>query len=188
MSTTADFKNGLIIKFNNDFFTIIEFQHVKPGKGGAFVRTKLKSVTTGRTLENTFNAGVSVDIVRIEKQSYKFLYNTNDTYVFMNNATFEQVEINKRLIPNVLLLNDGQDVYMLYYTDEDRILGVEMPLSVEMEIAEVEESCRGNTVTRAMKKAKTVTGLEISVPLFINAGDVIKIDTRTCEYVERVKK
>ena len=188
MSTTADFKNGLVIKFNNDFFTIIDFQHVKPGKGGAFVRTKLKSVTTGRILENTFNAGVNVDIVRIEKQSYNFLYHVNETYVFINNDTFEQVEINKSLIPNVLLLNEGQNVYILYYVDEGKILGVEMPLSIEMEIAEVEKSCKGNTVTRAMKKAKTITGLEVSVPLFINAGDVIKVDTRTCSYVERVKK
>lgn len=188
MKTTTDFRNGLIIKFNGDFFTIVEFQHVKPGKGGAFVRTRLKSVTTGRILEHTFNAGVSVDIVRIEKQSYSFLYNTNETYFFMNKATWEQVEINKSLIPNVLLLNSGQEVFILYCKEEDKILGVEMPLSVEMEVEEVEESCKGNTVTRAMKKAKTSTGLEISVPLFIKVGDIIKIDTRTCTYLERVKK
>ena len=188
MATTADFKNGLILEFNNDFYTIVEFQHVKPGKGGAFVRTKLKSLTTGRILENTFNAGVKVVTARVERRQYQFLYKDGESFTFMNTEDYNQVVVDKKMIDNELLLKEGQEVYILYHTEKNQILGVELPPSVEMILTEVEEGEKGNTVTRAMKKAKTETGLEILVPMFIQENDVIKIDTRTGNYLERITK
>ena len=188
MATTADFKNGLILEFNNDFYTIVEFQHVKPGKGGAFVRTKLKSLTTGRILENTFNAGVKVVTARVERRQYQFLYKDGESFTFMNVENFEQINVDKKMIDNELLLKEGQNVFILYHTEKNQILGVELPSSVEMTLTEVEEGEKGNTVTRAMKKAKTETGLEILVPMFIQENDVIKIDTRTGNYLERSTK
>ena len=188
MATTADFKNGLILEFNNDFYTIVEFQHVKPGKGGAFVRTKLKSLTTGRVLENTFNAGVKVVTARVERRQYQFLYKDGESFTFMNIEDYNQVVVDKKMIDNELLLKEGQEVYILYHTEKNQILGVELPSSVEMILTEVEEGEKGNTVTRAMKKAKTETGLEILVPMFIQENDVIKIDTRTGNYLERITK
>ena len=127
MATTADFKNGLILEFNNDFYTIVEFQHVKPGKGGAFVRTKLKSLTTGRILENTFNAGVKVVTARVERRKYQFLYKDGESFTFMNTENFDQVVVDKKMIENELLLKDGQEVYILYHTEKNQILGVELP-------------------------------------------------------------
>ena len=188
MATTADFKNGLILEFNNDFYTIVEFQHVKPGKGGAFVRTKLKSLTTGRILENTFNAGVKVVTARVERRQYQFLYKDGESFTFMNIEDYNQVVVDKKMIDNELLLKEGQEVYILYHTEKNQILGVELPSSVEMILTEVEEGEKGNTVTRAMNKAKTETGLEILVPMFIQENDVIKIDTRTGNYLERITK
>lgn len=188
MATTADFKNGLILEFNNDFYTIVEFQHVKPGKGGAFVRTKLKSLTTGRILENTFNAGVKVVTARVERRQYQFIYKDGESFTFMNVENFEQINVDKKMIDNELLLKEGQNVFILYHTEKNQILGVELPPSVEMILTEVEEGEKGNTVTRAMKKAKTETGLEILVPMFIQENDVIKIDTRTGNYLERITK
>lgn len=188
MSTTADFKNGLVIKFNNDFYTIIEFQHVKPGKGGAFVRTKLKNLKTGRILEYTYNAGVKVDFVRVERRKNQFLYSMGDSYVFMDNENYKQVTIDKNMISNPLYLKDGQEVTILTIpANNDEILGVELPISIEMTIKEVEQAEKGNTATQAFKKATTETGLVVQVPLFINKEDRIKIDTRDGKYIERVK-
>ena len=180
MATTADFKNGLILEFNNDFYTIVEFQHVKPGKGGAFVRTKLKSLTTGRVLE--------VITARVERRQYQFIYKDGESFTFMNVENFEQINVDKKMIDNELLLKEGQNVFILYHTEKNQILGVELPSSVEMILTEVEEGEKGNTVTRAMKKAKTETGLEILVPMFIQENDIIKIDTRTGNYLERITK
>lgn len=188
MATTADFKNGLVLEFNNDFYIIVEFQHVKPGKGGAFVRTKLKSLTTGRILENTFNAGVKVITARIERRKYQFIYKDEESFTFMNIDNFEQITVDKKMIENELLLKDGQEVFILYHTEKKQILGVELPLSVEMILKEVEEGEKGNTVNRAMKKAKTETGFEVLVPLFIKENDIIKIDTKTGHYLERITK
>lgn len=188
MSTTADFKNGSVIDFNNDFYTIIEFQHVKPGKGGAFVRTKLKSITNGKVLEYTFSAGVKVDFARIERRKNQFLFSNGDDYVFMDNEDYSQVTVKKNMIPNVLYLKDAQEVTILTNTDDNNnILGVEFPLSIEMMVKEVDPAEKGNTVTHASKRAITETGLEVLVPLFINKGDIIKIDTRDGKYIERVK-
>ena len=188
MSTTADFKNGLIIKFNGDYYLIVEFQHVKPGKGGAFVRTKLKSVTTGRTLEYTFNAGVKIEFARIERRRSQFIYSYKDEYTFMDNENFCQTVLKKEMISNPLYLKDGQEVALLTNTEDGKVLGIEFPLSIEMVLTEVEHAEKGNTATHASKRAITETGLEILVPLFVNKGDIVKIDTRDGKYIERVKQ
>jgi len=188
MADTSDFKNGAVIKFNNDFYTIVEFQHVKPGKGGAFVRTKLKSITTGRILENTFNAGVKIDFARIERNKYQFLYSSGDDFTFMDMEDFNQVTVDRKMIDNPLYLKEGQEVFLLINFDDNKILGVELPFSIEMKLTEVELAEKGNTATHASKKAITETGLEVQVPLFINEGDIIKIDTRDGKYIERVNK
>ena len=189
MATTADFKNGMVLEFNNDFYTLVEFQHVKPGKGGAFVRTKLKSLTNGRVLEYTFNAGVRIFPARVEKKKYQFLYKNDatNTFTFMHSETYEQIDVKKDMISNELFLKDGQEVYILYYAEKEQVLGVEFPDKIDMQVVEVEPGEKGNTVNRAMKRAKTETGLEVLVPLFIKENDVIKIDTRNGNYLERVK-
>ena len=187
MSTTADFKNGLVIKFNNDFYTIIEFQHVKPGKGGAFVRTKLKNLRNGRILEYTFNAGVKIDFSRVERRKNQFLYSVGNDYIFMDNENYNQVPVDKNMISNTLLLKDGQEVTILTNSENNEILGLELPPSIEMIITDVEQAEKGNTATHALKKAKTETGFTVLVPLFINKGDIIRIDTRDGKYIERVK-
>ncbi len=187
MSTTADFRNGLVIEFNNDLYMIIEFQHVKPGKGGAFVRTKLKSLTTGRVVENTFNAGVKVITARVERKKYQYLCREGEDYVFMDLETYDQINVDAKFIENPLLLKDSQEVTIAFHCERDKILSVEFPPFIEMTLAEVEPGVKGNTVNKAMTRAKTETGLEVSVPLFIKEGEKIKIDTRTLEYSERVK-
>ncbi len=188
MASTADFKNGLVIKFNGELFTIIEFQHVKPGKGAAFVRTKLKNVKTGKVLPNTFPAGVKVDIQRVERRQYQFLYNEGDQYHFMNNETFEQTFIEEDLINAPGLLKAGQNVEILFHAETETPLLCELPAYVELEITYTEPGERGNTATNTLKDATVETGANVRVPLFINAGEFIKVDTRTNEYSERVKK
>ena len=185
MATTADFKNGLVIDFNNDLYTIIEFQHVKPGKGGAFVRSKLKSLTTGRVLENTFNAGVKINIVNIEKHQYQYLFKDDTGYVFMNTDDFEQITVNESFIENPLLLVDNCMINILIQSETNKIVGVEFPAFVEMTITNAEPGVKGNTATGATKPATVETGAQVMVPLFVDQGERIKIDTRTGEYLSR---
>ena len=188
MATTADFKNGLCIEYNNDLYTIIQFQHVKPGKGAAFVRTKLRSVKTGKVLENTFNAGVKVNVARIEHRPHQYLYNDDLGYNFMNSETFEQVSISKELINCPELLKEGQLVEVVFHADTESVLYAELPTNVIMEVTYTEPGLRGDTTSSTALKAATVeTNTEIMVPLFVNQGDKIKIDTRDKSYVERVK-
>ena len=187
MATTADFKNGLVIEFNNDLYMIVEFQHVKPGKGGAFVRTKLKSLTTGRVLDNTFNAGVKVTTARVERHKSQYLYNDGEIYTFMDVDTFEQIPVDKSLISETRLLTDNQEVFILHHQETNKIIGIEFPATVNMKIEHSEPGVKGNTATRAMKPATTETGLELLVPLFVEEGDTIKVDTKTLSYLERVK-
>ena len=188
MATTADFKNGLCIEFNNDLYQIVEFQHVKPGKGGAFVRTKLKSLTSGKVIPNTFNSGVKIDVIRIERRNYQFLYAESDTYHFMNNETFEQTFIEKNLINAPEFLKEGFSVEILFHADTERPLSCELPPFVELLITYSEPGEKGNTATNAMKVVTVETGATVRVPLFINEGERIKVDTRTGEYSERAKK
>jgi elongation factor P len=186
MADTSDFRNGLIIKFKNDLYSIAEFQHVKPGKGGAFVRSTLKNLKTGRVLENTFRSGEKVEIVRVERRKYLYLYSEADSLVCMDNETFEQIHVAKEYFSESLkFLKESEEVEILFNGSE--IISVEIPIFINLRVVETEPGFRGDTATGAMKPAKLETGAQINVPLFINEGDVLKVDTRTGEYSERVK-
>ncbi|MBO4646172.1 MAG: elongation factor P [Bacteroidales bacterium] len=188
MATTADFKNGLCIELNNDLWKIVEFQHVKPGKGPAFVTTKLKNLRTGRVLENTFTAGVKIDLADVERRPYQFLYKEGDTtYNFMHVETFEQIAIEESLISNPGLLKEGQSVEVMYDVKTDTPLTCELPPFVELEVTYTEPGVKGDTATNAAKRATVETGAEVFVPLFIETGEIIKVDTRNNKYAERVK-
>jgi elongation factor P len=187
MATTSDFRNGLCLEFNNDLYTIVEFQHVKPGKGAAFVRTKLKSLTTGKVLENTFNAGVKVTTARIERRSHQYLYKDDMGYHLMDSNTFEQVAIPEDKVDSPEFLKDGQQVDLIVHDETGNILGAELPPFVELLITYTEPGLKGDTATNATKPATLETGAEIQVPLFVNQDERIKVDTRTKSYSERVK-
>ena len=188
MATTADFKNGLCIDYNNDLWSIVEFQHVNPGKGPAFVRTKLKNLRTGRVLENTFTAGVKIDLANVERRPYQYLYKeTDDMYAFMHSETFEQISIPESLISNPGLLKEGQSVEVMYDVKTDTPLTCELPPFVELEVTYTEPGVKGDTATNSAKRATVETGAEVFVPLFIETGELIKVDTRTNKYAERVR-
>lgn len=187
MATTADFKNGLCLEYNHDLYTIVEFQHVKPGKGPAFVRTKLKSITSGKVVENTFSAGHKVTTARIERRPHQFLYKDDLGFHFMDSSTFEQISIEESLIENSQLMKDGQEADVIYHAEKELVIGCELPQFVVLQITYTEPGLKGDTATNASKPATLETGAEIQVPLFINEGDNIKIDTRTNSYQERVK-
>lgn len=188
MATTADIRNGLCIKHNEKLFQIIEFQHVKPGKGPAFVRTKMRQIESGKVLDNTFSAGHKIDIVRIENREYQYLYQEGTDYVFMNNETFEQVHIPAKMIEKPGFLQEGMVVNILFHADEETPLVLELPMYIISEVTYTEPGIKGDTATNTMKPATIATGAEVRVPLFIDMGEIIKIDTRTGIYVERVKK
>jgi elongation factor P len=188
MATTSDIRNGMCLELNSDTWTIVEFQHVKPGKGAAFVRTKIKSLTTGRVLDHTFSAGHKVEEVRVERRKFQYLYNDDMGYHFMNTETFEQLALPEELIDRTDLLKEGMEVDVLYHAVKDEPLTMEMPQYVIMEITYTEPGVKGDTATNTLKPATVETGAEVRVPLFINQGDVIKVDTRTGAYVERVKQ
>ncbi len=188
MATTADFRNGLIIEHNGELFTIVEFQHVKPGKGSAFVRTKLKNIKTGKVLPNTFPAGIKINIQRVERRPYQYLYRDGDLFHFMNNETFEQTYIDKNLISAHNFLKEGHEVEIVTHTDTDSVISCEMPANVVLEVTYTEPGEKGNTATNTLKDATMETGAVVKVPLFINIGDKVKVDTRTGEYLERVNK
>ncbi|MCO6357670.1 translation elongation factor P (EF-P) [Roseivirga pacifica] len=187
MASTADFKNGLCIVYNNDLYMITEFQHVKPGKGPAFVRTKLKNVKTGKVVDNTFSAGHKVETARVEKRTHQFLFKDDFGFHFMNSDTFEQVMIEEQMIDAADLIKDGQQADILFHAETETPLTCELPAYVELEVTYTEPGIKGDTATNATKPATLETGAEIQVPLFINLGDKIKVDTRTHSYGERVK-
>jgi elongation factor P len=187
MASTSDFRNGLCIEFNNDLYTIVEFQHVKPGKGPAFVRTKLKNLKTGRVVENTFTSGHKITTARVERRPHQFLYKDEMGFHFMDSATFEQTNIPAELISNHQLLKDGQEADILYHAETETALTCELPPFVELLVTYTEPGLKGDTATNASKPATLETGAEIQVPLFINQDEKIKVDTRTNSYAERVK-
>ncbi|KYG75979.1 elongation factor P [Roseivirga spongicola] len=187
MATTADIKNGLCIVINNDLWMITEFQHVKPGKGPAFVRTRLKNIKTGKVVDNTFSAGHKIETARVEKRTHQFLFKDEFGFHFMNTSTFEQVMIPEEMIENSDLIKDGQEADILFHAETEQPLTCELPAYVELEITYTEPGLKGDTATNASKPATLETGAEIQVPLFINLGDKIKVDTRTRSYGERVK-
>jgi len=188
MASTSDIKNGLCIKYNNDIYKIIEFLHVKPGKGPAFVRTKLKSLTNGKVLDNTFSAGHKIEEVRVENHKFQFLYPEGDEFHFMNVESFEQISMNKNILDSPDLLKEGENVMVSINTETDLPLSVDMPASVVLEVTYAEPGIKGNTATNATKSATVETGATVNVPLFINEGDKIKIDTTNGHYMERVKE
>jgi elongation factor P len=187
MASTADFKNGLCLEMNNDIYSIVEFQHVKPGKGAAFVRTKLKSLRSGKTLEKTFNAGEKVTTARVEKRPFQFLYADDMGYNFMNTETFEQITLEERLIERPKLLKDGQNVDILVHDETETPLSVELPPFVELMITYTEPGIKGDTATNAQKPAILETGATVMVPLFVEQDIMIRVDTRDGSYSERVK-
>ena len=187
MATSSDIRKGLCIRYNNDIFKIIEFLHVKPGKGPAFVRTKLKSVTNGKVIDNTFSAGHKIDDVRVETNKYQYLYKDSTTYHFMNIADYNQITVEEVLLDSPEFLKEGETVSVLTNTEDGSTLSVEMPQSVILEVSSTEPGVKGNTATNATKPAILETGAKINVPLFINEGDSVKIDPEKGSYIERVK-
>lgn len=187
MATTADIKNGLCIDYNGKICQIVEFQHVKPGKGPAFVRTKMRVVETGRIIENTFSSGHKIDIVRVETREYQYLYQEGENFIFMNNETYEQIPIPTKMVDRAEFLVEGMNATIIMHAEEEAPLVVELPTHIISEVTYTEPGIKGDTATNAMKPATIATGAEVRVPLFINQGETIKVDTRTGIYVERVK-
>lgn len=188
MATTSDIRNGLCIRMNNDIYKVVEFLHVKPGKGPAFVRTRLKSVTTGKTLENNFPAGHKIDEVRVESHKFQYLYNDGEFYHFMHVDDYSQIRLLESALDTPELLKEGEVVTVLINTEDNLPLSVEMPASVILEVTHTEPGVKGNTATNATKPATVETGAEINVPLFINEGDKIRVETDKGTYKERIKE
>lgn len=187
MANTSDIKNGLCIRHNSDLFQIKEFLHVKPGKGPAFVRTKIRSLTSGKVLDHTFPAGHKIDVVRIENRNYQYLYNEGDIYHFMNTQTYEQIFLDKKLINAPEFIKESDMVNIMFNADSEEALSAELPAYVELEVTYTEPGVKGDTATNSTKPATVETGAEVRVPLFINTGDRIKINTENGSYSERVK-
>ena len=187
MANTSDIRNGLCIELNGDLYTIVEFQHVKPGKGNAFVRTKIKNLTTGKVLENTFSAGHQIFPVRVERRKFQFLYKDELGYHFMDNETYEQVAVQEELIDYPRFLKEGGEAEILFHAEKEMPLSVELPQHLIVTIAYTEPGLKGNTATNAPKPATTETGAEIRVPLFIDQDEEVKIETATGNYIERAK-
>ena len=184
MINVNDFKTGMTIQFDGNIYTILEFQHVKPGKGAAFVRTKLKNLRTGSTTEYTFNSATKVELARIERKPMQYLYSTGDDYTFMNMEDYSQIDINKsNLGDDVKYLKENLDVDIAFY--EGEMLGLYLPDKIEMEVIKTEPGVKGNTQSSAMKDATLETGYTIKVPLFINEGEKILISTKDGKYVSR---
>lgn len=188
MATTSDIRNGLCLRHNNDIFKIVEFLHVKPGKGPAFVRTKLKSLSTGKVLDNTFPAGRKIEDIRVETQKFQYLYPEGDIFHFMNTQDYNQITLQKTALDAPDLMKEGEVVTIIINTEDSMPLSVEMPASVILEITHTEPGVKGNTATNATKPATVETGATINVPLFINEGDKVKVDTAKGAYLERVKE
>ena len=183
--STADFKNGMCIEYNGKLWTIVEFQHVKPGKGGAFVRTKLRDVRSGRIVDNTFNAGTKFDSVRMETKKMQYLYNDGSDFNFMDSTTYEQLALGADVVGDVAKwLKENDEVSMLYAGDE--LIGVEPQMFVELEVAETDPGFKGDTVQGGTKPATLETGAVIQVPMYVEPGDVLQVDTRDGRFIKRV--
>ena len=188
MATTADIKIGACIELEGKTFQIVDFQHVKPGKGPAFVRTKLKNLENGRVLDNTFSAGAKVEFVRVERRPYQFTYEDDLGAHFMHTETFEEINIDKALITNYDLMADGQIVEVMFHTEKESVLSAELPPIVDMEVTYTEPGLKGDTASStALKPAEVETGAKVMVPLFIEMGEKIRISTADGSYVERVR-
>ena len=184
MVSAGDFKNGITVQMDNGIWQIIEFQHVKPGKGAAFVRTKMKNIVSGGVVEKTFRPTEKLELAHIDRKEYQYLYSDGDLYNFMDTETFEQIALAKEDVGDALkFVKENENVKVLSHNGN--IFGIEPPLFVELEVTETEPGFKGDTATGATKPATVETGAQINVPLFINQGEIIKIDTRTGEYLGR---
>ena len=188
MASTSDIRNGLCIWYNNDIYKIIEFLHVKPGKGQDFVRTNMKSVTNGKVLDNTFSSGHKIEDVRVETHKFQFLYSDGEYYHFMNTEDYTQIQLTESALDSPQLMKEGEVVTVIINTEDNLPLSVEMPASVTLQVTATEPGVKGNTATNATKPATVETGASVNVPLFINEGDLIKIETDKGTYKERVKE
>jgi elongation factor P len=185
-STTTDLRNGAVLRHNGALMQVVEWQHVKPGKGGAFVRLKLKNIITGAVIDERLRAGESINIVRIERRSMQYLYREGDSFIFMDNETFEQIPVNADMLgDNARFLKENETADLIFSGDDDQLISVELPTFVTLAVVETATAVRGDTATDVTKPAILETGAEISVPSFISEGDVLKIDTRTGEYMGR---
>jgi elongation factor P len=183
--TTNDLRNGMTLELDNGLFQVVDFQHVKPGKGGAFVRTKLRNVRTGNVLERTFNAGVRVEQAIVDRQDMQFLYRDGDQYVFMNTSTYEQISVAPAALGSAAEYLVEQAIAQIAQY-QGQIIGVEIPASVELTVAQTEPGVQGDRVSGARKPARLETGKTVQVPLFVETGDRVKVDTRSGEYITRV--
>ncbi|MBL0175384.1 MAG: elongation factor P [Ignavibacteria bacterium] len=187
MGSTTDFRNGLIIRFNGDLHQIVEWRHHKPGKGGAMVQTKLRNMRTGSTFENRFRPGESVDVVRVERRRFQYLYPEGEDLCFMDQESFEQIHVPGSLFgDSVRFLKEGEICEIAL--DGEAVIEGDLPITVELEVTETEPGLRGDTATGGTKRATVSTGAIVNVPLFIEQGTILKIDTRTGAYLERVNK
>ena len=186
MASTNDLKNGMVLNIEGQLWAVIEFQHVKPGKGPAFVRTKLKNVESNKTVDKTFNAGTKVETANVDKRTMQYLYNDGSSYVFMDTSTFDQLEITPEIVGDAKnFMLENQDAIVA--TNEGRVLFVELPASVELLISHTDPGLQGDRSTGGTKPATLETGHEIQVPLFITSGEKVKVDTRDSSYLGRVK-
>ena len=185
MATTADIKNGMVIKYNDDLYSIIEFLHVKPGKGPAFVRTKLRSLTSGKVIDNTFNSGVAIYPVRVERRKFQFIYKDEFGFNFMDNESFEQILLGENLCVMADLMKEGQEVEILINTEDDSALSCELPPFVELKVTYTEPGLQGDRSSGGTKPATVETGIQIQVPLFIKQDEIVMVDTRDGSYQGR---
>lgn len=184
MISTSDFRTGITIEIDNDVWQVVEFQHVKPGKGAAFVRTKLKNVRTGAVIERTFNPNEKLPKAHIDRRDMQYLYETDGEMVFMDNETYDQINLTDGQLGNAKqFLKENMTIGVMFF--QNNVIGVDLPNAVELEVVETDPGIRGDTATGGNKPAKLETGYVVKVPLFINTGDVLRIDTRTGEYIER---
>ncbi|MEO0895959.1 MAG: elongation factor P [Bacteroidota bacterium] len=187
MAGISDIRKGLCMKYNGDIYTVLEAQHVKQARGAASMRAKIKSLTTGKIIENNFQASAKIDVIRVERHKYQYLYPEGESLIFMHETTYEQIPIESSLIDGVELLEEGEMVEVLINTEDDSPLTVEMPQYVIREVTYTEPGIKGDTATNTLKPANIASGAEIRVPLFINIGDKVKIDTASKSYMERIK-
>jgi elongation factor P len=187
MASTSDIKKGTCFEYNNDIYKVVDFQHVKPGKGAAFVSVKMKSVTNGRVLENNFPSGHTITIVRVERRDCQFLYKDEMGYNFMKTEDYEQLTIDGDMIDNADLMTEGLMVNVLFAAQNDVPLSVELPDKIELVVTYTEPGVKGDTATNSTKPATVETGAEVRVPLFINTGDRIRVNSETRAYMDRMK-
>lgn len=187
MAGISDIRNGLCFRYNTDIYSVVEFQHVKQARGAAFVRVKMKSLTSGKVIENSFNGSAKLEEIRVERRVFQYLYADGDSLIFMNNETFEQIFLTREAITSFDLLEEGDTVEILLNSEDEMPLTIEMPKNVVREVTYTEPGLKGDTATNTLKPATISGGAEIRVPLFINIGDKVKVDTASRSYVERVK-